>query len=86
MPETSMAESNCNVTEDDIDERGLTQLRHFIDDSVARPTIIGKRHLRQFLAKPYHGSTKSTQKITDTYQRNGLYTREAVIFTLEWIL
>lgn len=37
------------------DERGLTQLRHFVDDSVARPTVFGNFYLHQFLSKPFHG-------------------------------
>lgn len=36
-------------------QRGLTQLRCFLDDSVGRATAFGKSYLRRFLARAFHG-------------------------------
>ncbi|KAH8672105.1 hypothetical protein BGZ60DRAFT_406572 [Tricladium varicosporioides] len=36
-------------------QRGLTQLRYFLDNSIGCPTAFGEGYLRRFLARPFHG-------------------------------
>ncbi len=46
---------SAEVTEEDSQQRGLTQFHHFLDDSISRPTAFGESYLRRFLARPFHG-------------------------------
>jgi hypothetical protein len=46
---------SSEVLRDDGQQRGLTQLRYFLDDSIARPNAFGEGYLRRFLTRPFHG-------------------------------
>lgn len=57
LENTSIGETSQSgkVLPDAIQERGLTQLRHFFDESIARPTTFGEGYLRRFLARSFRG-------------------------------
>lgn len=57
LENTTVSESShySEDSEKDKQQRGLVQLRHFLDDSIAPPTAFGEGYFRRFLSRSFHG-------------------------------